>query len=612
MIQNSGSRGWSAIRLLCVCMLAGCIASTARAATGQESVIVSLKEFVSTETRAQGFTLNNDATIHIYAKGGGYSGNDSWDDNDRMYAYGWILNAETREVVWEMKYSATKRDGQYRIADQYLPFKKGSYEAYFTNFGYYTDKFFSNIFMNIDRRRIDADETGKHTVKGWDKFLRLFGLEDEHWKEEWRENASNYGMEVYCASAAPCNVSMFNAPAPLKNEIISIRNITDSFHSENGFHLSKPTQVRIYAIGEGDAHERMYDYGWILEAESRKRVWDMSKTNTENAGGAKKNRKADEVITLPAGDYIVAYVTDDSHSPSDWNSAPPSDPLMYGITLCAVNDAQKNFFTPKVIKEQRTVLASLVRVRDDQTVNAGFLLKTDQNIRIYAIGERGGDENGMADYGWIVNATTGQRVWTMEEDKTLHAGGASKNRMIDEVVFFPKGSYIVYFTTDDSHAYGEWNDDPPTDAEHYGITVYGEGTPYNPTHGALTAPGATVLASIVQVGDDEYRTARFSLTKPTRVHILALGEGTGHSLDDYGWIEDTREGKVVWEMTYSMTTHAGGAQKNRRIETSLLLDKGEYKVCYKTDDSHAYGDWNAAPPDDPASWGITITRDEDR
>jgi hypothetical protein len=31
-------------------------------------------------------------------------------------------------------------------------------------------------------------------------------------------------------------------------------------------------------------------------------------------------------------------------------------------------------------------------------------------------------------------------------------------------------------------------------------------------------------------------------------------------------------------------------------------------VKYETDGSHSFGDWNAAPPDDPEMWGITVYR----
>jgi hypothetical protein len=79
---------------------------------------------------------------------------------------------------------------------------------------------------------------------------------------------------------------------------------------------------------------------------------------------------------------------------------------------------------------------------------------------------------------------------------------------------------------------------------------------------------------------------------------------------DYGWIENERGG-VVWEMTYRMTEHAGGADKNRMLNKVILLPAGEYTVYYQTDDSHAYGDWNSRAPHDSSHWGITIRREED-
>ncbi|MDP9323015.1 MAG: hypothetical protein M3P13_05220, partial [Acidobacteriota bacterium] len=64
----------------------------------------------------------------------------------------------------------------------------------------------------------------------------------------------------------------------------------------------------------------------------------------------------------------------------------------------------------------------------------------------------------------------------------------------------------------------------------------------------------------------------------------------------------------VWEMTYRITEHAGGAAKNRRFDGTVRLPAGDYVVKYETDESHSFGDWNAAPPDDPEMWGITIFR----
>jgi len=77
----------------------------------------------------------------------------------------------------------------------------------------------------------------------------------------------------------------------------------------------------------------------------------------------------------------------------------------------------------------------------------------------------------MADEAWIEDAA-GKHVWTMERGRTQHAGGASKNRQVDEVINLAKGAYTLRFRTDDSHAYGHWNSDAPWDPEHYGVTVY--------------------------------------------------------------------------------------------------------------------------------------------
>ncbi len=75
---------------------------------------------------------------------------------------------------------------------------------------------------------------------------------------------------------------------------------------------------------------------------------------------------------------------------------------------------------------------------------------------------------------------------------------------------------------------------------------------------------------------------------------------------DYGWIEDANTRRVVWEMTYRRTEHAGGDKKNRLFDDTLLLRKGDYIVYYETDDSHSFGDWNTAQPYDPMNWGITV------
>ena len=114
-----------------------------------------------------------------------------------------------------------------------------------------------------------------------------------------------------------------------------------------------------------------------------------------------------------------------------------------------------------------------------------------------------------------------------------------------------------------------------------------------------------VLAQIVQVLDNEDKTVAFSLAKSQDVRIFAIGEGQGGEMFDYGWIEDADKGSRVWEMQEPKTTPAGGAGKNRRIDVVITLPAGNYKLRYKSDDSHAFDHWNSLPPD-INFWGIAV------
>jgi hypothetical protein len=62
---------------------------------------------------------------------------------------------------------------------------------------------------------------------------------------------------------------------------------------------------------------------------------------------------------------------------------------------------------------------------------------------------------------------------------------------------------------------------------------------------------------------------------PKRITSLSL-------FHDWGWIEDAK-GKIVWTMTNLQTQHAGGALKNRKVDTAVFLKKGKYKLKYITD-----------------------------
>jgi CubicO group peptidase (beta-lactamase class C family) len=134
------------------------------------------------------------------------------------------------------------------------------------------------------------------------------------------------------------------------------------------------------------------------------------------------------------------------------------------------------------------------------------------------------------------------------------------------------------------------------------MRVYGE-LYLKPLPGELASKSA--LVQLVQVADNEDKTAEFTLPRAQSVRVFAIGEGTGGQMYDYGWIEDAATGKTVWEMKEALTTHAGGAAKNRQIDSVVPLPAGSYRLRYKSDDSHSFDNWNALPPD-INFWGIAL------
>jgi hypothetical protein len=530
------------------------------------------------------FSLTQDDKVKIEGMGGAYH-----HDGRMIVYYGWILDSETRKVVWHTADDIKRPDfdfGSFEINAE-VPLNKGTYEVYFTSSFHnrYGDwnintvgNFFDDVFGNRNKE--------KHTV----------------------EMQEGMGIEVSAKSLEKQSAAGL-LEKKLSGAIVSIIKPDDNASVKKGFSLSGPTTLRIYAIGEG-GDEETFDYAWIYDVDKRKRVWVMDYANTNFAGGADKNMAADEKITLPAGNYLVSYSTDDSHSYNNWNSMPPHDPQFSGITIWANSETDKKNIIPFKAAEAMQPILELTRVRDDDYVSKGLSVKSAGDFRVLCIGESTGDE--MADYGWIMNAATREVVWDMNSVRTEHAGGAKKNQMVDAVIHLDKGDYIVYYVTDDSHSYHDWNAGPPHEQDSYGITLWAT-RKEDVTKVAAFEPGSyksdKVVVEIVRVRDDENLSESFTLDRDTNLRIIALGEGVDGDMVDYGWIKNIETGKVVWEMTYRNTDAAGGASKNRMYNDTIILPKGSYKVYYETDGSHSYRNWNASPPRDPERYGISLMKE---
>jgi len=544
-----------------------------------EKTIVNFDDLYSNELASKSFEVNSPGTISIEAIGAGRR------SSDNLYAYGWILNNNTRKPEWVMDYDNTDRYERSSVLRWYegeLDLKEGSYTAFF----YVGSKYSISL---------DGFEGVVTIIKD------AFSSDDEYTED----------FEMVIKSKSGSFSSDYSLEPPSGN-VVQLLADDDDFYDSKGFTLERELKLHVYAVGEYSKSDKiMVDGAWIIDAETRENVWMMERWNTEPAGGATKNRQSDETITLPAGNYIAFYSTDGSHSPESWNMCPPYDPFAWGVNISVNNPSHASFVKPYEDTHSSREILSITRVGDDEFECKYFTVKKPVKVHVYAIGEydRYGDE--FADYGWIEDLNSLERVFEMDWRNTDHAGGSTKNRKFSGSVELNPGDYSVCYVSDGSHSYRDWNASPPSDQRQYGISIYGLGSDFDMStierHDDLPSLSENVLVSISAVRDDEEVSEEFTLSKPTKIHIYAIGEGSRDEMYDYAWIENARTGRVEWEMRYRKTRHAGGAKKNRVFDDTIELDAGTYEVFYLTDDSHAFGSWNSDKPDDEIHWGITIT-----
>jgi hypothetical protein len=557
------------------------------ALNAQSTLLVDIRELTPHELRSEGFSLPNAQEIRIDAVGASEGRSGIWIREAGRDEYwrgnAWILNARTREVVWELRRADTRstRKGVERF-DGSLQLPAGEYEVYYASY---------SALWRID-----------NSALRWVLGRKAAGFNDDGLSEDFLLHIRGEGRRLNYSELARLRDS-FRSDA-----VVTLTSVRPQESAQLGFELSKPTQVDIYAIGELN-EDQSYDYGYIINADTHQKVWSFDYRQSRPAGGALKNRMARETRTLPAGRYAAIYAMDDSHDPNEWNAAPPLDPNHWGLTVRVRPEDRANVktFAYDPTPNDQAIVA-LTRMRDGETRSLGFTLSKPLDVRVYALGE--GTDGQMHDYGWIIDAASRRHVWTMDYSRTEHAGGAQKNRLADQVVKLDAGSYLVYFQTDDSHSYRNWNSSPPIGGDDWGISLFPASgqldrsaiAPFDETK----ALSANALVQILGVGDDEERSRTFTLDQDTDVRIYALGEGSDNQMFDYAWIEKVRTDRVVWEMTYRMTSHAGGASKNRLYDDVIRLPAGQYVLRYKSDDSHSADSWNADAPYDPARWGVTL------
>ena len=289
---------------------------------------------------------------------------------------------------------------------------------------------------------------------------------------------------------------------------IRIDRVGDNERHIARFRVRAPTRIAVYALGEMGDDDR-YDYATITAGPSERVVWEMTQARSLPAGG-RNNRRELAFLDLPPGLYTVTYQTDDSHSYAGWTHGEPDYPERWGVTLFHI-DKDTDPFAIEVLTVDREAFIEVPDAEGDSTfalaapaqpvdrgqfpgggapeaplvdltglgnrerVSAPFTFDGEGFLRIRAVGEV--SLSGQYDYGWIENAETGETVWEMTWQNTIPAGGDDRNRMFVGTLSLAPGAYTVYFTTDFSHAYGDFEDSAPNDPEAWGIRVFASRTP---------------------------------------------------------------------------------------------------------------------------------------
>ena len=437
-------------------VFAGAMLAQSGLVFGQAAAVVDLKDFRPREVKSTVFSLSSAQDVRIEAVGAEPSSERGtfswvtamWKDRDQnrepWMGNAWILDLKSRRVVWELSAAATERGRRNtRAFAGTVRLPAGNYEAFYAPF--------PSMYWSDDK----GDANTAQRFLNW--------LADEGF-DEFRMTIRGNAQVLSGADAERARRELDTGA------IVALRGDGGRKFLESGFVLSRPTEVEIYAEGEA-RQDGDFDAGWIINADTREKIWKLTWRASAPAGGAEKNRMARLTKTLPAGRYAAFYTTDDSHDTTAWNAAPPHDPHAWGLFVRVPDAAARATVKAFSVAENPdpSVVAQLVRLRDDENPRKSFKLDRESQIRIFALGEGG---SRLVDYGWIEDAKSGKTVWEMTYRATQPAGGAAKNRRFDGVITLPAGEYVLRYESDDSHSFGSWNASPPDDPEMWGITLY--------------------------------------------------------------------------------------------------------------------------------------------
>jgi hypothetical protein len=587
-------------QLLVLAILAGLIVARVLVGPGDPVGLVVISDVGPGELRHEAFALERTEPLIVEASG---SLEESYRPDQPLpplAAYGWILRREDRSVVWKMEGSRSEpSSGTLVRTESSLTLEPGTYDVYFTSYG----------------NDVDALEAGGF----------LGQLLRHHWTkdaEEWKLVLRSGTDEAPLTFSRVDNGDVSKL-APSGPDVLWSATALPGYEDRQFlFSTLLPQTIRVYAVGEVCADP--CDFGWIEDVFSGRRVWELNGTAAEPAGGFPANHVFRGDAALEPGIYRAVFKTDPGHAYGEWMANPPYDPAAWGMTLFADPKSSGPGITRFDPWEMEPAVR-IARVEDGADESVRFDVVRDTRVILYGVGEI--HKNGkLYDFGSLRDERSGETVWEMSAEHSFPAGGHKGNRA--EVVFLrlPEGAYSLNYESDGSHSFGSFINGTPDHPERWGLAMFvmgadsdvrvigpvtgsarsaPEDSPAPPT---LTAPiePSKILADLRQVGNEQLAEESFGITEPTLVRIVATGEISRSDRYDYAWIERADTGESIWEMNWAGTSPAGGDDRNRRFDGALELMPGNYVVRFRTDFSHAFGDFGVGAPADPASWGVVV------
>lgn len=409
-----------------------------------------------------------------------------------------------------------------------------------------------------------------------------------------------------------------------------------------GFELPRKTKVEIDALGVRERWGNDFvAYAWILDSKTRKVVWSQEDARSERDRGRRYTRRSHDTVDLEAGRYElyawagwgwqngswswndhkgqvkVVKLGDlrDLVDLADWHDGDSRDRRFNAavrdcyVELAATGLAKTDV---KAFEPQGDFAGAVYRANrlgNSEYLQTALQLDKAMDLRLYGVVEWPREWDEPADGAYLMNADTFARVWEPSRRKSDYAGGAEKNRTVDEEVHLEAGRYVLCVGTDDSHSYDEFNAAPPGDPQAWGLTVFpGKAFEAAAFHATEKWSRGEPAVDLTRARDNDFLERRFKLDREGDVLVYALGEWDDNDGEfaDRGWISRAGSRDVVWEMNDRDMHQAGGAEKNRMFEGLVHLPAGEYVAHYETDGSHSYRRWNSAAPWDPEAWGLAL------